>query len=43
MIRKIRTARMATKLLLATAVALLAFGGVFGRPRIERPYRVRTS
>ena len=30
MIRKIRTARMATKLLLATAVALLAFGGVYG-------------
>ena len=30
MIRKIRKARMATKLLLATAVALCAFGGVYG-------------
>jgi hypothetical protein len=30
MIRKFRTARTATKLLLATAVALLAFGGVYG-------------
>ena len=30
MIRKIRTARTATKLLLATAVALIAFGGVYG-------------
>lgn len=30
MIRKLRTARTATKLLLATAVALIAFGGVYG-------------
>jgi hypothetical protein len=30
MIRKIRKAKMATKLLLAIAVALLAFGGVYG-------------
>jgi hypothetical protein len=30
MIRKFRTARTATKLVLATAVALVAFGGVYG-------------
>ena len=30
MIRRLRTARTATKLLLATAVALIAFGGVYG-------------
>jgi hypothetical protein len=30
MIRKLRTARTATKLLLASAAALLAFGGVYG-------------
>ena len=30
MIRKFRTAKMGTKLMLATAVALVAFGGVYG-------------
>lgn len=30
MIRKIRTAKTATKLVIATAVALTAFGGVYG-------------
>jgi hypothetical protein len=30
MIRKLRTARTASKLLLASAVALIAFGGVYG-------------